>query len=366
MSETNGNAPVAEREEFESFFEGIGDEGKTVSVFRRRIEDGKLEFCGPLPVQGFGAEVVQRHFGGGDYDLRAYGPGTKKNPSGYLGRVGLSIAGPPKSQDPDAGDVSELARARKEVEDLRATVDELKGMRVEDRVAALTLELRNFMNEVRNPPKQADNADPFRMALELADHFRQRAEPHLEAGPPAMDPAKLFDTIMGAFTKGMELGQMGASPGEGGYMEVIRQLGGPALRLLERAVSVTGAAGPSGALPPGTQPPEVGTVPATLKDVIGSWVPTLLEWARANADPELRADFVCDELPDTWLDELQALLMREGAGTSTMLLGWYPELMPVRPWLDRFIARISDNLTSLPGSPGQDEDDGVELGTRPK
>lgn len=345
-------------ESVEDWFAGIGDTGKTISVFRRRT-DGTWEFCGNLPVQGFTPSVVKDYYGGGDFDLRAYGPSTKSNSSGYLGRVGLAIAGPPKSEDPD-GTKGELARERKAREAAEDRAREAEKARGEDRIAAALGEIRDFMREVRNPPPQAATADPFKMAVELVTHLSDRMEPHVQQLPqaPVTDPMAITTAILETFRMGMEMGAMGSGEG-GGYMDVINRLGMPLMRILDRMSGGNGAVEmvTAGDGAQGAPQPEA---PQTLKDVLAQWTPTITTWAASGANPELRADLVVDELPDTWLDELEGLLRTEGAGAITRVLGWFPDLMPHRVWVQRFLDRLSaDLIEPEPGS-----GDGVEIGTR--
>lgn len=338
--------------DLELFIRGHGDEGKTIAL-QRRTPDGTPEYLGALPFQGFSEEVVRQYYGGGRYIARGYARATPKNPSGYLGQIQFQVAGPSKfpdekKADTSAGTSDELQRERDARQKAEERNRELEGRRMEDRfvamqdaMLAMMGEMKELVHELRTPPPQAATADPFKMALDIVSQVEARLAPKAQAvaaAAPALDPTAIFTAFTSILETGMRVGAMGASEEPEGMLGVAKQF----LPIFNRLI-------PEKGLPAAGAPAEPGTVVVpgdamTLRDELQQWVPVLVDWASRGRHPDVKADFVVDELSEARRVELADLLTTQPEASAT-LVGWYPELGPHQPWLTRFVQALREDLT---------------------
>lgn len=323
MAEANGTE--ADRaDELDAFLEEIGGSGGKVKLYRKNPDHGRMEY-----VTTYGPDVdletVQETYGGGAFQFRAY----RFTPDGqdYVGARTVHIAGAPrelgrkmKEEDQD----ERLERLREERDELRR---ELEGQRLEQRFESFRQEIIGLVRELRQPPPQAEQENPIRLAMELARQMNAHVRPHIET-PPRESP-----DVLEIIKLGMELGAGAGGGGEAsGYERVLERFAPAINRLL--------GAGDGGRQPmtiPNPPPAAGGGQPMDLRQALGMWVPYLAGWAQQGKAPEARALAVWDELPPLWQTELDEFLEDQGGSAITTILGWYPELAPHRAWLSAFL-----------------------------
>jgi len=309
------DVPPNPSDEFEAALAEFDELESHIGVWRL-ASNGEQEYLGRLPVTGFSLEEVSSRWGGGKYQLRV----RERNVWRKATRV--RIAGRPK-----------------EPEDAPAVSEEPKGSGIEDAIR----DIRSLLMEMRNPPPQAETANPIMMATELIKSTQSMMEPYLR---------RLSEREPSDADKMVEMVRLGVDLAEGrrkeeGYGEVIREVGVPLVKMLGDRVAKT----PSD---PGNQAPQ-SRQPSNFSEAVGAWLPTIVEWARAGKDPELRADFVMDELPDVWAEPL-AEWAASGVATTT-ILSQVPELGAHRDWVTLFFARLSEFADR--GDNGGGEEDGA-------
>jgi len=352
MATDEGRAPdmgevEGESDPFQDALDALaGEEGAYVGVYRRDKSQSP-EWCGNLAIEEFALERVRREWGGGRFDFRLVRAGK------YVKGKTVRIAGPHVDlstlADPETPRGREERRGA-EVSHRRAEVADMSTM---EAIGALRNDLREFLQSVRNPPREAEHANPAAMAVELAKNMQAIMQPYLDlmrdgAGgrrsSSDMDPMEWIQL-------GMEL--KGNAGGGDPYANVLRELGNPLMKLLA-AGGAGGVPEPSG---PGVQEaPHVEQEPGNALEALRPWIPHLINWAVSGRDPQLRADFIADELPSRFSDMLDRFV-----GTSdalTVFFTRFPDAMPHRVWFEQL-------FRGLRVAYGHDEDEpqpgGIEV-----
>lgn len=348
----------AEEDPFQSALAALaGTTEARVDVYRTNRRSGAQEYMGRLGVEEFDLERVRDRWGGGKFQFRAV-KGSK-----YVKAVTVSVAGPYKDMLDEESPEERDERRGAEVDAKRK---ELEGAGMADAVASLRADLREFLREVRNPPPAAQQADPARMTTELLTTVQTMMQPYLEMMRERMaDRGDRRDVDPMEYLRlGLDIAESRGG-GDSGYESVVRSLGLPLLAQLQaQGAAERGAPAAFTPNPPAGAGEEAAMQPTDALAALAPWVPTLLGWANADSDPEIRADFVVDELPDKWLAMLGRFCAQPDALTA--FLNRYPRTMEHRVWFERFFAGLRLNFgLGEDGRPtGDDDGDGrPEVGT---
>lgn len=316
LPDENTDAPEVE-ERIDPFLTALesllGSENAHVAVYRR--DKGNPAWMGNLTLEEFTLDAVRDSWGGGKYDFRLI-RGNK-----YVKGRTVVIAGPPKNYDNVEGPGAREDRRDAEVSHKRAALQDVDAV---EAVLSLRDDLRSFLREVRNPPPEANNANPMIMAMELAKTMAAVMTPYLEM---------LQNRSSGGGDEGertLELIRMGMELRGGnddGYGRVMKELGFPLFKMLQ-------AQGAAENFQPNPQEANAvaPTEPGNALDALRQWVPTLVNWAVSGRDPRLRADFIADELPSRYSDMLARFVGTPDA--LTVFFTRFPETMPHRPWFE--------------------------------
>ena len=301
---------------------GAGEDGTVVDGYRATDDSkGKLAFAHRWLFEEFNLQAVKDQYGGGKWSFRM------KHPNGSLIKSKtVLIEGPPKT-------------AMAEGEDPRSFAETVQDTQ------ALMLET---LQELRAGPPVGQSVDPINMALSIVGAFQSVLAPMqtalLKQGKNEPD----FGELVTIFKQGVEMGKM-STPAEADPMSAVLAATLPPL------LSVIGGnaqAPPSSPLDVLTNPPPGpsvlegagnGNPPARpgWDMLISGYVPTLLSWARKDADVDLRAAFVCDELPA----EAEALLLVElqkGPDFLAEFLALHPEAKPWESWIKSFWVAVAN------------------------
>ena len=335
-------------ESVEEFLAGLGEDADRVVVYRYNDLDSRQEYCGSLPWPAVDIpDEIRKRWGGGRFSVRLHGPPNKENKSGYIGFKQLSIVGPAKDLSRTVEPEADTERDRRRAEEAEQRVAELEGLRREDRIVAALAELKDFVADLRNPPAAAADANTFRMVLELVKEMQARVVPHVET------PVRDGSEMLGLVKILLEMVRDSGGGGGGPYDHVIDRVGVPLLRILEQRIGT-----------PAQIPAETGepNPPVTdLRGVLAQFVPYLVTWAEQGKDPGIRADVIADEIPPGWHDALAEIVLDGSA--LTRLIGWFPELGPHRPWIEKLVHGLRENLSPAGETEEEEEEDaGAELG----
>lgn len=319
----------------------------TATVYRKvpGADEQYLDKIGVDVLEHDVLETLKARFGGGRYHIL-----LRDQHGDYVkgGSLHFNIAGEPK----DAGDRMEQLE-QKLTEQLEKVAGDGKGMDPVTRVMIDTMreQMRELRAELRSR-QAAPQADPMQTAVALMAALQNANQPILEA---LLSRAEERRDPLEELTRMAQLVQLLKDDSGGGMDAIAKQLASPLGKLLEGAAGqtpVTQQQPPGGA--PMQNPPDPDR-PAWWP-VFGRAVPQLLEWAKAGKDPELRADFVLDELPDEYLGPVYEQLSR-GDVFMEEFLAAVPAARPHRQWFDDFFVRILAQIRPVElEQPDEDEE----------
>jgi len=316
--------------DLDRFFAEMGGEETDLVVdgYRYKTEEdgtgGAYHYVHRWTFDEFGLPTVQKQYGGGRWSFRLR---TRKGK--YLGSKTVHIEGSPKGKGaprPPADDERTFAETVLDTQAL--IVESLREMR-------------------RGPPPELEAQNPINTAMSIVAAFQTVMAPYQEAllkqkgGGGSFD----FDKLVGIFESGVRLGEMASPPAQDPMQAV----------LAGYLPGVLGAI--SGQQPTTPDPVEVlrnppeGTPMETAGHpqrppwdiLIGPYLPAIFKWAREGKNPELRAEFVVDELtPEAEGIVLEQLRRGPEFFSEFMLL--HPEARPWEEWLAAFWFSVANQF----------------------
>lgn len=340
---------------------GVG--GGTAQVFR--IETGKrptyLDKVGIDELAADPHELVRSRWGGGDYQVT-----LRDSSNQYIegGSVQLTIGGPP-APTPDRFD--ELQK-RWDERLAAASKGEASGPEL---MRFMFDTMREQLRELRAPPAAAAGGNPLEMAVAMVSTIQAANAPILEAllargnrEPKERSRTEELRELLELVTLVQGLGNGGGEKSSG-LDRVIDKLADPLASFFSRAAPTT--SGPPGA-PPMIEPPRPPAAPAAngrpaWYPLLERAIPHLVAWARAEKDPELRADVVIDDLPDDMLGPVHEQLSR-GDNFFTEFMANVPAAEPFRPWFGAFFQRLKFDLDTM-YTEGDDEPEKSDAPAQP-
>lgn len=221
-------------------------------------------------------------------------------------------------------------------------------------------------------PVEVGTYTPLQMMERMVDKLADRLD-RIQAAPQK-DPVELAVSLIGAlapvFAKtaggggsdpleairlGVELAE-GRAPSDGGYLPVIREIGVPLVRALDRMSGVRPNPAPAALPKPTTPAPPVATPGEGKSVAVPQWIatihpflPTILRYAEMKADPELVAAAVELQSPTLaqWIDQQ----VSDGVALVPELLHHVPTLTPHRDWLEAVLACFGPDDPESPEPP---------------
>lgn len=363
MADTNTTKDTAGDDVLAWLDAAQGEEASKIGVWKLDPRTRKLVYLDNENMRGTPVEIlniIRARYGGGDFQLRAYGPKTKDHPGGSYGTVDFTVSGPGKPIN--VGELeeekdTELDRERQRAAELERRLREVEKGREDDRVVNAIHGLGEYIREVRNPPPQAETAPIMPMFFELMKNFQSMVLAQVNRPAPAPAPpagpsgVELIPVILSVLETGMGLGERAAAGQGEGFGSVAGRLV-PTIERLVNHIAAPGAA-PAGAAPGAptsselTTPEEAQpTMPTDVRSFLKPFVPTLLQWADAGSDPFIRADQTLEDLNSAprWRRELGLWLQEQGGSAVTTLAGWYPELGQRREWCEAYLQGLREDL----------------------
>lgn len=323
-----------------------------IDVYRHDRVTNAQAYMGKMGVAEFDLDAVRKRWGGGKFQFRAIKGGNT-----YVKAKTVEIAGPYRDFSRVADEEEEEERTSRREAEANAKREALANAPVLQAVESLSADIRMLLQGMRNPPREAENANPAAMTRELMQTVQTMIQPYMEMMRDRVDSTRDRDDRdpLEYFRMGMEMARDSGGGDSDPYGSVLRNLGLPLLQQLQTA----GALERLGAGNPGMMNPNppTETTMAEPTDALGAlapWIPTLQAWAKARTNPEIRADFVVDELPSRWLDMLEEFV---GEGDAlTKFFTRYPATMEYRVWYERFIGGLRENFGTDEGpAPGRPE-----------
>lgn len=303
----------------------LGDQISKVAVYRM-TENHKQAWVGTIPADEFALDYVARRWGGGRYVARCNGP-DGAFVKGVTFYIDESIR-PERKDEPSAFGTDPLTKL------------------LLDRVLAA-------------PAAAAGN--PMDLVASLAAASATQAQAMMTAMTPLL--AKITELASGGGRGGdgnaadilqaVELG-IGLGGKDEGYMPVIKEVGVPLVRALERMMADRGSGrhrvaverGAADVAAPNVEPPAPAG-PAWV-DVVRPYVAKLLQFAERGDEPNLWAAVLDTQYPKfaRWLDT--AVVHPD---FEAQLYGHFPELGPHRDWIHAFLVEFgpeTDEAGELP------------------
>jgi len=213
--------------------------------------------------------------------------------------------------------------------------------------------LQEQIRELRRPPEGASSAPVLELLGGMMSTMgpvlgtlveklmERREEPRRD---PLEDMARMA-TIM------VQLKDLSSDGGGSGMDVIARELAAPLGRVLS-GVAPEPIAPPSHQIPPSGGGEPVKRTPTTSSSGkprppwyphLERMIPTLVQWAAADKDPEVRADFVLEELPDRLLGPIHELLLR-GPEFAAEFFDNVPQALDYREWFGQFFGRLLEGL----------------------
>lgn len=299
------------------FLESLDSVEGYATIYVRRHKPGGQEFVVDQDLESFTIGGLQSRFGGGRYVFTV----TDRDKNQLFQRT-VQVAGKPKQPTiPD--EEPETVSAVQAVEGLRAELTEIRD------------QLR------RGPQPGQEVHNPLGTALSIVEYLDKAQKPWMElliqntkTGP---DPAQMLDL----FFKGMEAAQAMTPPADP-ILPVLAQLAQPIVTGLQRAAAANEERPMEPKTATITDPAE--GVRRPIWDVfLVPWISTLQGWAANEKDPQMRAEFVADEIPDEALQILGEQFAR-GDVFLAEFFTLHPETRSFEPWYRQFWGALEQSL----------------------
>lgn len=320
------------QDDIDAFLEeaGVPDTELIVDGYRTDEEgDGRIKYVHRWALQDFSLQKAKETFGGGKWSFR-----LKKAPNTHLRTKTVVIEGKPIAPSPDKS-------SKEDPRSFSEKVLDTQQMMLEK------------LQELRNPPPQTAGVDPVNMALSIVGAFDSILAPMREELREARSRKEGpdFGELVNIFREGMELGKIAGAPASDPMgqvlattlpplMDVITSGRGKAPSSPTDALTELGKTQEAETLTPKTNPP---SSKPPWDYLVAPLLPHLLKWARKDADPDLRAAFVVDELNA----ETEALLLEQlkrGPDFFREFMLLHPEARPWERWLAEFWAAVADQF----------------------
>lgn len=349
-------------------FEGLPSEAD-LRLYKKG-PTGRLDFCESYPEpKDFSEEGVQRTWGPGSYRLIARVPDPKTGKLVFAkGKSKVfSIAAPPSANG--AGPAAPQGPQDFE-KTMAATLYQmlLGQMQQQQQMMSQSQESHRAMLAMMMQPRPDSTTDllklllptllqrenPMDVAMKMADLLK-----------PAGPAASLTEQIS-VMEKFMDLARKGESPESAPvWFQAFKE----AAPLIEKALS-RGAPQPQPVrrreLPPPVPPgpadapnpplPKVEDAPPApveenpLLAALDALSPMLVKAAARDADPDLYAEFVLDQVPEDTLEALDFMLQTDAVA---FIVGRYPVLAPHQGWVERVVAAMRQQLGPEDGEDGE-------------
>jgi len=312
--------------DLETLMAEIGPQTKKVSLYRQDDKSAtKWHYLTKQDVSEFTMETVKQEFGGGNYKAR------------FIDERGVYITQFLFSIDPRFRPQLVLPSASALLPTPYSPSTEGMG-EIREILKLNTQILAKLMER-----KESDPLDQMGKLVGVIAPLIQR-----ESAPTSTGMG--FDKAFEIFKQGMDMGQMinGDS-----YLPVVEKMGMPILNMLGELVkngkTVQGKIAQS---VPSTVPvsqsnptpkPQLTQQPTTLEGYLQYYIPQLIQLAKADKDPSLYADFVLDQIPENFLDQLYQLLQQPNL--IEQLVAVQPEIKNYEQWFKDFIQHGVEALT---------------------
>lgn len=332
-------AAVDDMSEEEQFFAQIGEADSQSKVFVYKQMPGAKEAKVWTGVPGeFDLHAIAMNFGSGDYRVKMYSPTERGNLGVRLNKVLTELLTPEEERA--------LARRRGE-----APADAGAAPLTESRVAEIVASV------LRSALPQQTQADPLVQMERLSGIMKNM----MPAAPPAqsMDSLALITGVAKIFrdlTPDRDPIEKGVNAGP---FDLLMKYAEPIMKIVT-ANAQNATAAPAPALPapapgalvvPGATAANPGTTPptATPEDdpmfMLKMGIRFLVEQAKRDADPQLYADMVIDQVPP---DDLKQLI---AAPDFVAVLAQFNADVPAhRGWFERLKAEVVEGLKPEEGA----------------
>lgn len=324
-------AAVDDLSEEEQFFAQIGEADSQSKVFVYKQMPGAKEAKVWTGVPGeFDLHAIAMNFGSGDYRVKMYSPTDRGNLGVRLNKVLTELLTPEEERA--------LARRRGETP-METSGAPLTESRVAEIVAST---LRAAM------PAQAQ-ADPF-VQMERLSAIMKNMQPSTPA--PSMDSLALITGVAKIFrdlTPDRDPIDKGVNAGP---FDLLMKYAEPIMKIVTTNAQNQAATAPALPAPaPGATAANPGTTPptATPEDdpmfMLKMGIRFLVEQAKRDADPQLYADMVIDQVPP---DDLKQLI---AAPDFVAVLAQFNADVPNhRAWFERLKAEVIEGLKPEEGA----------------
>lgn len=325
--EPNGAAQYTP--ELEDLIAQLGGEAAYVRLYRLTLgQRSYLARMGP----DVDVDAVRDRFGGGDYAAQICRQGGK-----IMGETKFTIAGPPR--DPEV-----IAHSPAAPEPAPKTV------------AESIAQLNRRLDELRNPPAAAEQANPLALTASIITALASAAAPIIQImqenrRPRGEGRAHKEKSLMDAYHQGLKTGvilgaKQGGGGGGGGLLEKMLDTLAPALQ--GRATGLppveggeTARVAPGGGAVPARAAQLPDGSPAWAK-IAAPYIAQLQPLAAKGADPQTYSQLFLDSAPDQMLD-----LVVEQVGRGEEFWKEFQNAFPGadRAWWEQLLGSVWFELT---------------------
>lgn len=294
----------------DTMLDELGDDVEKIILWKRQA--GRLVYVGTLEADEFSLDYVARQWGGGRY------LGRLRGASGFLKNRSRAFY-IDETIKPEPTPVASPAGAQ----------------------AALVEKLLDKLTD----RAQADGRNPMEIAASLGQVAATQMQTMMTAMLPLIERITSGGGGKGAQANDiLEAVQLGItlSGKDEGYMPVIREVGVPLVKALERQMLLPKGAVPSPATPTTTegivQPQANAAGVPPWVEMLRPHIAKVLEFARRGADPGTVASAIDLQYPRLakWLEQAMA----EGDFES-QVAQYFPEVQPVRAWVGALLMEFA-------------------------
>lgn len=292
-------------ERWYEILEAHGQGSRGITIWRK-LPNGKQQWLANVQVHEMDEpeELLADRFGGGTYvavlrdENSRYMKGT---------RAEFDIAGPPKKLEPDDDEREEA------IDELRDRIEELGRRKGDESSALILVELirqqGELMRDLRNPPAGANQVNPLELTTTLITNVAQTFGPLVERFLDSREREPDTMSRLEELTVLMELaGKMGGKEPSDGFGVLAKTLGEPIAKLVEARTEGPQPNPPGGARPSTTTPGNDMANRPKWYPFLNPIMPSALRWAQGGKDPQLRGEFILDELTDEQLGPVYEIL----------------------------------------------------------
>lgn len=340
-------------------------------LYRKNTQTGKLEYCESFAEpSSFSEEVVAAKWGAGSYRLMAKVPDPKTGKPQYFagGTKTFNIAKRPESAAPAVLDKSAQLDTMTLMHQMMLQSQESHRAMIAMMMSSLSQRPPDTSMELMKVLLPAllnrKESDPLDVATRLAELLKP-------AGPAASITDQL-DALGKMVEVAERLGGGGKSDGPP-WLEGLRSVA----PLIQQALQIPRPAGPVATAATGDPPapkalgaptptpaPNPGHVvanapppdnPHPLLALLDYAMPALMRAAERDAEPELYADWLVDQVPEDQLDAFGAFI--EAPAALDQLFARYGLSMEYHPWFMRLQHAVMNGLepTDESGTTGESE-----------